>query len=350
MGIADKQGLPPGSYTYAGKSKPLETSVTITRYNADTLQQTELHSLDDLKNLPNDGHEKVWINIVGVQNIDLIAGICDHFQVHPLVIEDLFNMYQRSKVEFFDNYLFLVCKLRGTNPASGGLRLSQMSMLLFENCLITIQEKPFSIFNGVAKRLQMTHSRMRTRGSDYMAYALLDVVVDDYLAFIERCGESIENYENQIIDSKQNFPVKKIYAIRRTLIRLRKVIQPLRDMVSMLLKTDTNIIQKPSLVYLRDLFDHSVSLLENIDTLREMSSSLLEMYLSILNNRMNETMKVLTIFASIFIPLTFIAGIYGMNFTYMPELKWHYGYYGLLGVMGLVAVLMLVIFKIKKWF
>lgn len=276
--------------------------------------------------------------------------IGEQLNLHPLVMEDILNIYQRPKVEEHEDHIFCVTKMISYNDTTNELDVEQLSLAFGANWVVTFQEREGHIFDPVRNRLSNPQGRLRKNGSDYLTYALLDTVVDRYFLVLEKIGERLEVLEDEMIQNPTIEQLQEIYRMKRDLLFLRKSIWPLRDMLSLLDRIDSNLIKDSTRIYLRDVYDHVAQIIDTVETYRDMASGILDTYLSSASNRMNEVMKILTIFAAIFIPLTFIAGIYGMNFEYMPELKNHYGYFGVWGVIIIVIAIMLTYFKKKKWF
>jgi magnesium transporter len=275
--------------------------------------------------------------------------IGDIFDLHPLLLEDIMNTDQRPKLEEFDNCLFLVLKMLRYDKEKQVIIAEQLSMVLGRTFLLTFQEQPGDVFEPVRERIRKQKGRIRATGIDYLAYALVDTVIDNYIAIIERIGEQIEDLDEEVLTNPKPVVMEKINTLKREMNYLRKSIRPLREAVIQLLKLDSKLIKDKTIPFLRDLQDLIIHATEAIDMYREMLSDQLNIYNSSISNRMNEIMKVLTIFAAIFIPLTFVAGIYGTNFEYLPELHYKYSYFILWGVMISVAIAMLSYFKRKDW-
>ncbi|MHC5008826.1 MAG: magnesium/cobalt transporter CorA [Planctomycetota bacterium] len=288
----------------------------------------------------------VWINVEGLGDTELISKIGELFSVHRLALEDVVNAYQRAKVEPYEAHLFVVARM-----VHGGERLEteQVSFFVGEDYVLTFHERPGDCFDLVRQRLRSGRGRIRGAGASYMAYALLDALIDAYFPVLETYGERIEALESEVLTEPGPEVVGRIHAVKRDLLVLRRAIWPHREMANALLRDDSPFITDQTRVYLRDCYDHTVQLLDIVETYRELASGLLDVYLSSLSNRMNEIMKVLTIFAAIFIPLTFIAGIFGMNFEWMPELGLKWAYPATLALMSALAVVMLVFFRTKGW-
>lgn len=346
---SSKTGLLPGTAVYVGEQPPKPTHIRIHIYNSQSYELlNEFHS-EKINNALNSG-KHVWIDVSGLEDNKKITQICTEYKIHPLVIEDLLNTHQRPKLDLVDDYLFVVFQLLETPLGQLTYTTEQISLLIKKNLLMTFRESDSYDLSSIYKRLSMEHSLTREHGSDYLTYLLMDYIVDDYFNFVEETGIALEEIEDQLIKKPETIELQSLYTNKRRTITLRKTIAPLRDIVHLLLTDDGGLIDDRYNLYFRDLYDHSIRLVESIDLHREMSASMLDIYLSTLNNRMNETMKILTMFASIFIPLTFIAGVYGMNFEFMPELGWRYGYPTVMVGMLFLAVVMLYYFKRKKLF
>lgn len=317
------------------------TSIALTQYNK---MQVERSLLTELPAVTNANFQH-WINIVNLQDKQAITDLLQQFNIHPLVIEDVFNTEQRPKIDYFDEYLFMVARVQLDKRRS-----VQFSFILLPDTLISIQDLHYDYFKLANQRLDIADAKVRQNGCDYLFYLLLDGLVDNQMLVVETVEEKVESLEELFLKNQESLSLDAIYKLKQQVLFLRKKLLPLRDCLTSLLKSETHLIDKHTMVYLRDVYDHTVRLNESLDAQREMLVTLLEIYLSSVNNKMNQTMKVLTMFAAIFIPLSFIASLYGMNFANMPELKWHYGYYITLGVMASIGFGLLAWFKKKKWF
>lgn len=345
--IIQKIGQPPGTLIYTG-NRVGEFKIVCILYDSKEYRELEIEDVEEC--LPSKDSSKVmWLDLVGLHRVDVIEKIGRLYNIHPLVLEDIVNVNQRPKVEYFDEYIFLVVKTLTYNEASQSIESEQVAMILGKNFVLTFRETENGIFEPVRKRLRNNKGIIRKNGADYLLYALIDVIVDNYFVVLETLGGEIENLEDKVIFEPSPETVQKIHRLKRNLIEVRKTIWPLREALNGLYKGDSNLISKKTSPYFRDVYDHTVQIIETVETLRDMISGLLDVYLSSISNRTNEVMKVLTIIATIFIPLTFIAGIYGMNFKYMPELEWKYGYPAVLLVMLFIAVIEVIYFKKKKW-
>lgn len=302
---------------------------------------------------------KTWIQVRGLHDIDKLKSVWDYFNLHPLIQEDIVSTSQRPKVEVYPNAVFIVLRMIKQQESNNGelnVHTEQVSMVLGENFVLSFQESDEPIFDPVLKRLETSTTRLRRLGPDYLAYALTDNIVDHYFYSLDVISENIEKIEEEILADPKDDQLHRIHALRRDIIYFRKSVWSLRDGINSLLRDEVSLISSEVGVFLRDVYDHIVQVLDSLETSREMVYGLYDMYMSGLSNRMNEVMKVLTIIATIFIPLTFIAGIYGMNFDpeasplNMPELGWYFGYPFSLGLMALLTVGMVIFFRRKGWF
>ena len=341
-----KTGLLPGSLVHVGMEYAEKTKITLIRYNESIFEEKEVTSISDLL------HEKnnegiVWINVDGLDTkfIEDIGGIYD---LHPLILEDILNTDQRPKTEDFGKYIYIVLK-NFHNQDNINSSSEQVSIILGKNFILSFKEKETSLFEPIRERLRGNKGRIRKSGPDNLAHALIDNVVDNYFFVLEELEERIEYLEDELVTQTSPANLQAIHNLKRELIVLRKSLWPLREAISTLERTDSELITASTHIYFKDIFDHIIAIIDTVETYREMLSGMLDIYLSTVSYRLNEVMKVLTIIATIFMPLTFLAGVYGMNFKYMPELEWRFGYFGVLGVMLGIALLMLKYFKNKKW-
>jgi len=342
-----KAGLPPGSLVHIGERKTEKTRITIIDYDRVQLQEEEAGSIEECFSF-KDKPTVSWINIDGLHQIEIIEKMGRHFNLHSLVLEDIVNTGQRPKMEDFEDYIFIVLKMLYYDQ-KGGIKTEQVSLILGPNFVISFQEQEGDVFNPIRERIRKAKGRIRKMGADYLAYSLMDIIVDNYFIILERLGEEIESMEEELLANPTTETLQKIHRLKREMILLRKSIWPLRELVSGLERTESPLIQESTDVYLRDVYDHTIQVIDTVETFRDMISGMLDIYLSSISNKMNEVMKVLTIIATIFIPLTFLAGVYGMNFRYMPELEWHGGYFVVLLVMAAVGMSMVIYFRKKRW-
>ncbi|MDT7830599.1 magnesium/cobalt transporter CorA [Pricia sp. S334] len=342
-----KKGKAPGTITYMGRRENLESVVNVLEYNEDEFNLHAPANIDEI--VAHKAPPLVsWIDIVGLSDEVFIEKVGNRFGLNSLVMEDIVNTHQRPKIDEYEPHIFGVFKMLYINE-SGELIGEHVALVLLENAVLVFQELEDDVFKGVRDRVRRKVGRIRSRGSDYLFFALLDAIVDNYFAVLEYLNDKIEVLEESVYADPSPDVAQKIQELKKEVLRVRRWIYPVKELVSRLIDTDHPLIAKQTKIFLRDVLDHAVEVNESLQIYREMSMSLMEMYMSNMSNKMNEVMKVLTIMASIFIPLTFIAGIYGMNFDHMPELHWEYGYYVVWGVMLLLFVGMLVYFKRKGW-
>jgi len=343
-----KAGLPPGTPVHIGEKRPAKPEITVFDYNAEQMAERTLTE-EELAAVCPRVSQVTWVNVEGVGEVPLLQRIGDCFGIHPLVVEDIVNTDQRPKAEEYDAYLYIVVKMLTLRPA-GGVTFEQMSLVLGSDYLLTFQEGlAGDPFEPLRERLRGGKGRLRSQGADYLAYGLLDMIVDNYFLVLETLGERIESLEEEVIVSPTPTTLREIYRLKRELLFLHRSVWPLREVVNGLIRRESPFIKDTTIVYLRDLYDHTIQVVETLETLREMVSGMLDIYLSSVSNRMNGIMKVLTIIATIFMPLTFIAGLYGMNFRHMPELELTWGYPAVLVLMMAVTAGMVVFFRKKKW-
>ncbi len=348
-------GLPPGALIHIGEKKTDKIKITFFDYKADKFQEKEVEQIEDcfsLKKTPTIS----WINIDGLHEIDVIEKIGSCFDIHQLVLEDILNTDQRPKMEDLENYIFLVLKMLSYDEKENEIYAEQVSLVLGKNFVISFQESIGDVFDNVRERIRKGKGRIRKLGADYLAYSLIDAIVDNYFIILEKIGEKVEEMEEELVSNPTPKTLQQIYNFKREMIYLRKSVWPLRDVISGMQRGESKLIRPTTNIYLRDLYDHTIQVIDTIETYRDMFSGMLEMYMSSVSNKLNEIMKVLTIFSAIFIPLTFITGIYGMNFKHsenapfnMPELEWYFGYPMVLAIMIGIATTLLIFFKRKKW-
>ncbi len=338
----------PGTVSYVGRKEQVETSLEVIDYNAENFERFSSKTPEDAFKFEAEDRT-TWININGLSNTAEIEKVGKHFELHPLIIEDIVNTNQRPKIDDYQDYYYVVAKMLYYKE-DGQLENEHISMVLGKDYVLTFQESGGDVFDGVRERLAKAKGRIRSRGADYLVFALLDAIVDNYFAVVEEMSDKIEALEEQLFNSQpNNHTTFEIQELKKTMLRIRRAVFPLREVVGRLEKSKSGLIQAETTDYIRDLQDHMIQVSENIEIYREMTWGLMDMYMTTISNKMNEVMKVLTIMASIFIPLTFLAGIYGMNFEYMPELEYRYSYPILLGSMFLLLLGMLYYFKRKHW-
>ena len=342
-----KAGLPPGTLVHVGERKTETVKITILRYDQGQVTEKEASTVDEC--LPSQGESMVtWINVAGIHHVEVMEKLGACYGVHPLALEDILNTDQRPKVDDYGDYLLIVLKMV-YHDDQGELVIEQVSLVVGSNFVISFQERDGDVFDPVRERIRGAKGRIRTAGADYLAYALVDAVVDHYFAVLERLGGEIADTEEQLLAEPTPSSLHAIHRLKGEMIFLRKSVWPLREAVGNLTRGESALITEATQVYLRDVHDHTIQVIDTIESFRDTMSGMLDIYLSSLSNRMNEVMKVLTIIATIFIPLTFIAGVYGMNFRQMPELQWPWGYPVALVIMAGVAGIMLAYFRRRKW-
>ncbi len=343
------KGQVPGSLIFVGTKKVEQTSIHVIDYDSERLIERDFTDVNQIKDL-HSSSACSWINIYGLHDIEVINQIGSRYGLHSMVLEDVLNTGQRPKLEDFDDVLFLVLKMFRYDPEEEIVHAEQLSMVIGNGVLITFQEQKGDVFEAVRERIRKMKGRIRQLGVDYLAYALLDTVVDNYVSVIERIGERVEELDERVLEDPDKEIIADISLAKREINYMRKSIRPARDAILQLGKLDTDLIRDYMVPFLKDLQDLTTHATEVVEIYREMLTDQMNVYHSSLSNRMNDVMKVLTIFAAIFIPLTFIAGIYGTNFEYFPELHYRYSYFVFWGVIIVVALGMLIFFKKKKWF
>ena len=312
------------------------------------MEEKEVKEIDDAF-LFKDDKRITWINIEGLQKISIIEKIGNHFNLHPLVLEDIANTGQRPKMEDYTDYLFVVLNMLQYSEEDKEIKREQVSLILGSNWVISFQETEGDVFDTIRERLRSDKGRIRKMGADYLVYVLMDTIVDNYFAVLEKIGEKIEEIEDETVTNPSPETLHTIHDLKRQMIMLRKSIWPLREVINRLERWESKLINESTDIFLRDLYDHTIQVVDAVETFRDMLSGMMDIYMSSVSNRMNEVMKVLTIIATIFLPLTLVAGIYGMNFRIMPELQWEMGYPFALLIMLAVGIIMLIYFKRKNW-
>ena len=344
-------GTSPGTLAFPAEAGP-QARITLLTYGEGGVEERGAASVAEVP-LPVPAGRKAWLRLVG-HSAAVLGALTERFGVHPLVVEDVANLGQRPKVEEFDDYLFIILDVLRARP-DGSIEEEQVSLLLFEDLLITVQERESDLFTLVEERLRTGRGKMRGLDVDYLAYALVDAAVDHFFPTLEVVGERIDGIEDELLASPDRKSFERLHATKRDLLRLRKATWPLREAVAKLARVEGRLVREGTRVWLRDVYDHAVQIIDIVETFRETTSELVDLYLSSVSNRMNEIMKVLTVIATIFIPLTFIVGVYGMNFSAdagplsMPELRWRWGYPVVWAVMAAIAGGMLWMFRRRRW-
>ncbi len=350
---SEKIGLPPGTLVHVGEVHEADTQISLIDYSKEVVEELQIDSIEEILKYKNNS-TTTWVIVEGLATVDVVETIGREFDVHPLVLEDILNTHQRPKFEEYDDYLYIV--LDGLLPESTSeneqflVIYEQVSILVFSNFVFTFKEKKDELFNPVLKRIKASKGRIRSLGTDYLTYAILDAIVDQNFILIDALDDVVTYIEDALLTSDPTKEIlNKIQHLKRDIIHIRKSISPVRELMSGLLRSESTLINQSTHLYFRDVSDHAIRVLESIETYRDILSGLLDIYISSISNKMNEVMKVLTVFASIFIPLTFLAGIYGMNFQYMPELALKWAYPAIWVVFITIPVVLLIYFRRKKW-
>lgn len=346
--ISSTVGLPPGTLLYTGKKRFGKIKISLIDYDDTHFTEQEIDNIRECVPF-KDKSTVTWINIDGIHDVQLVEKIGTCFDLHSLVLEDILNSDQRPKVEEFESHLFLVLKMLQYDEKEQEVIGEQVSLILGSSYVLSFQEREGDVFNIIRERIRKGMGRIRKMPSDYLAYALIDAIVDNYFSILEKIGEKIGDIETEVISNPTPETLKHIYSLKRDMIFLRKSVWPLREVINVLERGEIQLINKTTEPFLRDVYEHTIQVMDTIESYRDMISGMLDIYLSSVSNKMNDIMKILTIIATIFIPLTFIAGIYGMNFHYMPELGWHWGYFTILSIMLLMGLVMIAFFRKKKW-
>lgn len=343
-----KAGQSPGTLVHVGEQKIETTRITLMSYDQNRLEEKDLKRIEEsfaFKDTP----PVSWINIDGLHEVEVIEKIGTHFGLHPLTMEDIVNTGQRPKVEDSEEYIYLVFKMLKFDENTSHLSSEQVSLILGPHYLISFQETEGDVFNFVRERIRKGRVRIRNSGPDYLAYALIDAVVDHYFLILEKMGEKIERLEEQLHEKPTPEILQGIHDLRREMIYFRKQAWPIREVLNTWQKMESSIFDEANKAFIRDVYDHTIQVIDTIESFRDIISGMMDLYMSTVSNKMNEVMKVLTIMATIFIPLTFVAGIYGMNFKYMPELEWKWSYPVLWILLVVIFLGMMIYFKRKKW-
>jgi len=347
--LSDTIGQSPGALIHVGERKVEDTRIDIIEYDSETITETNNVQIEDClksKNKPN----VTWINVIGIHDPEIVESFGNSFEIHPLHQANIMNTELRPSIEVSDNYLLIMLKMPHYNSETGELDLEQISIILAENHVITFQEIEADFFDQIRKRLRSKTGTIRNLKSDYLTYAIIDAVIDSYFLVIEKIGDITEDLEEELMENPTSDTMQTIQTLKRRMISLRKSIWPAREIIDFLGRDSTLFISDNTRTYLRDVYNHVIQVIDTIEGLRDVIGGLLDTYLSSVSNRMNEVMKTLTIIAAIFIPITFIAGIYGTNFSYVPELEWKGSYFVMLIGMAAISGIMIAWFKKKKWF
>lgn len=347
-------GAAPGTVEHIGEQHMDEIKITIHDYDDDHLEEISINKIQKAKPYL-DNPSKTWIQLQGLHDTEKLKSIWGFFNLHPLIQEDIVHTVQRPKVEIYENCIFFVLRFLSYSKEEG-IQAEQISIVLGDNYILSFQETGKNHFKPIMDRLAVEGSRIREKNADYLAYALIDAVVDHYFNVIEHIADEIADMEDELLENPDDQILQQIHKVRREIIYFRKSVWPLRDAINSVTRDDYKFITDDTKIFLRDVYDHMIQVIDNIENYRDMILGMHDLYMSQVSNKMNEVMKVLTMIATIFIPLTFIAGIYGMNFNpeaspyNMPELNWFWGYPASLALMAAISVVMIFYFKRKGWF
>jgi len=346
--VRKEPGTSPGTLEYRGERRTDRVRITALSIDGDRCEERDLASGEEARAY-RDAPGITWIHVQGLHEPAILQQLGTVFGLHPLTLEDMLSTQQRPKLDDYQEYLYIVLRALDYDPAAGQVLGEQVSLVLGPRLVISVQETDAPLFRPVRERLRKGTGRLRASGADYLAYALLDAVVDAYFDILESVSQRIEGLEDQLVESPGSRVLQSAHTLRREMILLRKAVWPLREVISGLERGESKLIRPGTRLFLRDIYDHTVQVIETVESFRDMLAGLQDLYLSTLSHRMNEVMKILTVLATIFVPLTFLAGVYGMNFEHLPELRWHWGYFGFWFVCLAIAVVMLAYFRRKKW-
>ncbi|MBU0513592.1 MAG: magnesium/cobalt transporter CorA [Proteobacteria bacterium] len=345
--VSEKAALPPGTLVHVGEILVDHTRVTMIDYNPEGYEVVEDPSDDRLAQAADNGTVS-WIRVVGLHEVEVTRRLGERFDLHSLVLEDILNTQHRPKVDEYPGYLFLVFKTFAWEDGET-LRARQISLVLGQGYVVSFEEGPDSALDAIQERIARGRGRIRRMGADYLAYALLDTAMDGFFGVLERFGERIEEVEEEVLEHPGPRTVAAIHQVKRQSLSLRRAVWPLREVIGLLQRGESELVGDNTRIYFRDVYDHTIQIMDSIESLRDIMAGLLDVHLSSVSNRLNQIMKVLTIIATIFIPLTFVTGFYGMNFKHMPELEWKWAYPVVVGIMAGAAALMLAMFRRRKW-
>jgi magnesium transporter len=342
-----KTGLPPGTPVYVGEEEALPAHITEISYDAEAFIEKIVDNvseiIEDLRS-----PDVTWVNVNGLRASDIVE-IGDAMGFHPLIQEDIVNTLQRPKVEEYEDHIFFVLKMIQYDEKTEEFDIEQVSFILGDRYLVSFQERHGDCFEVIRQRIRENKGIIRRMGTDYLAYSLIDMIVDGYFTVLEKVGDRIEEIEDELVVNPKLETLHDIYNMKRKMIAIRKSVWPLREVISRLDRLGSKQFKDSTSIYIRDVYDHTIQVIDAIETYRDLLSGMLDIYLSSISNKMNQIMQLLTIIGTIFIPLTFLAGIYGMNFQYMPELGWRNAYPVLWGLMIIITGIMILFFKRRKW-
>lgn len=343
-----KVGLPPGSLIHVGEISDPKIHISMMDYDPTHLVERDEITAEECVHFLNTP-SMTWINIRGIHDSGVMSTIGKRFGLHGLVLEDVMNATQRSKLDNYKEHIFIVMRMLDYNKDANRIIDEQISIILGKNYVISFLEDSHDIFSGIRQRIRAGNNRIRNSGADYLCYALIDTIVDHYFVILEAVDQKLEDLEEALIREPGPEIMRKIQHLKREIILLRKSIWPMREVINNFRRLETPLIAETTKLYMHDVYDHTIQAIDTIEGFRDIASGMLDVYLSNMSQRMNEIMKVLTIVSTIFVPLTFVASIYGMNFAYMPELTWYWGYPFTLLIMLSIAIAMLVFFRKKQW-
>jgi magnesium transporter len=342
----NKTGAPPGTLVYYGEDQTDKVRITLIEYNEGACIEKDFYDIEQCIHFASPDKVK-WINVDGIHDVSIIEKVGKHFNIHPLTLEDVVNTNQRAKFEEYDNYVVAIMKMLYYDTE---IHAEQLSVVLMQGMVISFQEaQGGDAFDLIRNRIRAGKGRIRKMGADYLAYALIDAVVDCYFNILEKIGDKVEVLEEEVISDPTKETMEQLHYMKREMIFVRKAVWPMRELINNMERSETELITSGTDIYLRDVHDHTIRVIDTVETYRDLLSGMMDIYLSSVSNRMNEVMKVLTIITTIFVPVTFIAGVYGMNFKYMPELEWKYGYPAVWAVMLVIIISLLIYFRKKKW-
>ncbi len=346
--VVSRPGSAPGTLVHTGERVQEAVRIRVLDYSESALEEREVETVEELRSLLEPGTVS-WINVDGLHDVEQVQQIGELFEIHPLVLEAVVVPGQRPKVEEYDGHLFVVLHMLTWDDEAQRIDVEQVSVLVGASYVLSFQERTGDVFEPVRIRLREGRGRIRKKGGDYLAYALIDAVVDNYFEVLEKLGDLAETMDQEVTEDPEPETMRRLHDLKRETLVVRKSVWPLRETTGGLMRSESALIEESTRVFLRDVHDHAVYVIDTVETLRDAILSMKDLYLSNVSHRTNEIMKVLTIMASIFIPLTFLAGVYGMNFEYMPELAWGWAYFAVLGVMAGVGLGMAAYFKKKGW-
>ncbi|NLV67695.1 MAG: magnesium/cobalt transporter CorA [Spirochaetes bacterium] len=344
-----KAGAPPGTIMHLGEHKTYRVKITRVNYDENNYSEKEDISVDELFT-PHPGFNVEWVNFDGIHDVEMVERIGSHYGINMLVLEDIVNSSQRPKFEDYDDYVYIVLRMLKYDEAKNETESEQVSIILNHDKVLTFQEKESDDFESIRERIRKKKGKLHRSGPDFLCYSIIDFIIDNYFIVLEKIGDRIDILEEEVLGDTEEQTIQKLHSLKRDTLAIRKSLWPIRDILGFMLKPDNTIITDSTRLFLRDAYDHTVEAIETVEVYRDFISGLLDINLSRMSNRMNEIVKVLTLISTIFIPLTFIAGVYGMNFRVMPELEWRFGYYSIMVLMLLIAVMMLFYFRKKRWF